>query len=414
MAAQHGVRELLLLSRSGAKADGAAELVSELAELGARAEVVTCDAADRDELAAVLAAHPVTGVVHAAGVLDDGVIGTLTATQVNTVLRPKADAAVNLHELTRDNDLDMFVLFSSAAAIMGSPGQGNYAAANAFLDALAAYRRAEGLPAVSIGWGLWAPASGMTKHLDAADLAKAAGGGTALSAEEGMALLDAAHGAGGAAPAHLVAARFDLPALRAGAATHPVPAVLRGLVPVPVRRASDGEDAFVLRQKLTGLSEAERRRTLLELVRGQVAGVLGHASADAVDPERGFSELGFSSLTAIEIRNRLASATGLRLPTTLIFDCPTATELTNHLYAQLAVDGPAGEPPVLQSLAALESGLAAAPDDEETRERVLLRLQALLAKYNTHDADTIDTVDLGEASDEQMFALIDNNLGTDQ
>ncbi|QSY50319.1 MULTISPECIES: type I polyketide synthase [Streptomyces] len=415
LAAEHGVRELLLLSRSGAKAEGAAELVAELAELGARAEVVTCDAADRDRLAAVLAAHPVTGVVHAAGALDDGVIGTLTAAQVDTVLRPKADGAVNLHELTRDSDLDMFVLFSSAAATTGTPGQGNYAAANAFLDALAAHRRARGLPAVSIGWGLWAPASGMTKHLDAADLAKAAGGGAALSAEEGMALLDAAHGAGGTAPAHLVAARLDLPALRAGVATHPVPAVLRGLVPVPVRRAADGEDASVLRQKLTGLSEAERRRTLLELVRGQVAGVLGYGSADAVDPERGFSELGFSSLTAIEMRNRLASATGLRLPTTLIFDYPTASELTNHLYAQLVVDGPAGEPLVLQSLAALESGLAAAQDDEETRERVLLRLQVLLAKYDTHAADAaIDTVDLGEASDEQMFALIDNNLGTQQ
>ncbi|MDI5968919.1 SDR family NAD(P)-dependent oxidoreductase [Streptomyces sp. SL13] len=411
LAAEYAVRDLLLLSRSGDQAPGAAELVAELAELGARAEIVGCDAADREQLAAVLADRPVTGVVHAAGVLDDGVIGTLTAGHVERVLRPKVDAAVNLDELTAGSDLDMFVLFSSAAATMGTAGQGNYAAANAFLDALAHRRRLRGRPAVSVGWGMWAEASGMTRHLDARDLAKAAGGGSALTAQEGMALFDAAHAAA-TAPAHLVAARFDLAALRASAGSVPVPAVLRTLVPPPVRRAADGgaDNAPALHRKLAGLSEAERRRTLVELVRGEVASVLGHATADGIDPERGFSELGFSSLTAIEIRNRLAVATGLRLPTTLIFDYPTVTRLANHLYTHLVVDGPADALPLLERITEFEAGLADT-DDEELRDRVVQRLQALLAKYDPDAAPDAGAVNLDSATDEQMFLLIDNELG---
>ncbi len=415
LAAEYGVRDLLLLSRSGEKAEGAAELVAELAESGARAEIVACDAADREQLAAVLADRPVTGIVHAAGVLDDGVIGTLTAGHVERVLRPKVDAAVNLHELTADSDLDMFVLFSSAAATMGSAGQANYAAANAFLDALAQHRRVRQQAGVSIGWGMWAQASGMTRHLDSRDLAKAAGGGAALGSEEGMALLDTAHGAGGAAPAHLVAARFDLPGLRANAASVPVPSLLRGLVPQPVRRAAEGgtsaDNASGLHRRLAELSEAERRRTLVELVRVEVASVLGHPDTDGIDPERGFTELGFSSLTAIEIRNRLAGATGLRLPTTLIFDYPTVTRLANHLYTQLVVDdGPTGTPALLDRIAEFETGLAATQDDE-LRGRVMQRLQALLAKYDTDADSETGTVDLESASDDEMFSLIDNELG---
>jgi hypothetical protein len=408
----HGVRELLLLSRSGERAAGAAELIGELADLGARAEVVACDAADRGRLAEVLAAGPVTGVVHAAGVIDDGVIGSLTPDRVDAVLRPKVDAAVNLHELTADHPVDLFVLFSSASATVGNPGQGNYAAANAFLDALAQHRRATGRPAVSIGWGLWATATGMTRHLDAADVARATRGGATLSSEEGLALFDVAARGGAALPAHLVATRLDLITMRARAGTAPVPALLRGLVRAPARRPADaGRDSTPdLPQRLAGLSTVEQKRVLLDLVRGEAAAVLGHAAADAIDPDRGFMEMGFSSLTAIEIRNRLAVVTGLRLPTTLIFDYPTAARLADHLHEGLAVDPvvePAdGTPSLLAELDRLESGLARTAEGDDLRESVLLRMHALLARF-----DTAGVPDLESATDEQMFALIDSELG---
>ena len=239
LVAGHGVRHLLLLSRRGPEAPGAAELVAELGGLGAEARVVACDVADRDALAAVLAAipagHPLTGVVHAAGVLDDGVIGSLTAERVAAVLAPKVDAALHLHELTVGLDLALFVLFSSASATFGSAGQANYAAANAFLDALAQHRQASGLAGVSLAWGLWAQASAMTGHLaDGRPGPAATRPARALTAEDGLALFDAALGTG---LAHVVPMRLDLARLRARTGREPVPALLRGLVRAPVRRA---------------------------------------------------------------------------------------------------------------------------------------------------------------------------------
>ncbi|MEV6979606.1 SDR family NAD(P)-dependent oxidoreductase, partial [Kitasatospora sp. NPDC093806] len=236
---EHGVRHLLLLGRRGPQAPGAAELTAELEELGARVTVTACDTADRADLARVLAAvpaeHPLTGVVHAAGVLDDAVIASLTPDQVAAVLRPKVDAAWHLHELTREADLDAFVLFSSSAAVLGGPGQGNYAAANAFLDALAGRRRAEGLPGLSIAWGLWAQASGMTGHLDATDLTRLRRSGVSpLSDADGVALFSAALPADRAL---LVAMKLDLGAARTAFQAGAVPPLLRGLVGPGGRRA---------------------------------------------------------------------------------------------------------------------------------------------------------------------------------
>ncbi|WP_349345109.1 type I polyketide synthase [Streptomyces rapamycinicus] len=340
LVAERGVRHLLLVSRRGEQAPGAAELGSELAGLGAEVAWAACDVADRDALVAALATvpaeHPLTAVVHTAGVLDDGVIGSLTPERITHVMRPKVDAAWNLHELTRELDLTAFVLFSSASGVFGTPGQGNYAAANAFLDALAAHRRAEGLPAVSPAWGPWAGA-GMAGGLDEADISRMRRAGLPpLSPAEGLALLDAALTTDEVAP---VPMRVDAVALRAQARGALAP-LLRGLVRVPVRRAVDtaAGGGSALAERLAGLGEAERDRVLLDLVRTQVAAVLGYAGPQAVEEGRAFKDLGFDSLTAVELRNLLREATGLRLPPTLVFDYPTSTALAGHLRQEIVGD----------------------------------------------------------------------------
>ncbi|WP_311315020.1 type I polyketide synthase [Streptomyces naphthomycinicus] len=342
---EHGVRHLLLISRRGPAADGAVALSEELTGLGATVTLVACDTADRERLAAVLdavpAAHPLTAVLHTAGVLDDGVVTALTPDRVDTVLRPKLDAALLLHELTRDHDLAAFVLFSSAANVFGNPGQANYAAANAALDALARHRRERGLPGISLAWGYWERASGMTRHLGAADLHRNRRlGMAALSAAEGMALLDLALRPAGALPAALVAAKLDLPALRAAARTAPVAPLLRGLAPAPrsLARAAGTTDHGGLRDRVGGLDPAAQSALLLDLVRRNAADVLGHGTAEAVRADRAFKDAGFDSLTAVELRNRLATATGLTLPSAVVFDYPKPTALAEHLRARLVGD----------------------------------------------------------------------------
>ncbi|MFS7880050.1 type I polyketide synthase, partial [Streptomyces asiaticus] len=339
LVAEHGVRHLLLTSRRGADAEGAAELAAELRARGAEVTLAACDVADRDALAATLAAvpaeHPLTAVVHTAGVLDDGTAAALTPEQLERVLRPKVDAAWNLHELTRGLDLSAFVLFSAIAGTLGGAGQANYAAANVFLDALAAHRHAAGLPATSLVWGLWAQSGGITGGLTETDLLRLARSGMgALSDDEGMALFDAAHRTGRTL---LIPARLDLAALRSAAGSGPVPALLRGLIRSTGRRTAAGALATgsSLADRLRALSPNERRRTLLDLVRGHVATALGHASADAIEARRAFKELGFDSLTAVELRNRLSAATGLKLPTTIVFDHPNPTVLADHLRTEL-------------------------------------------------------------------------------
>ncbi|MER7708715.1 type I polyketide synthase, partial [Kitasatospora sp. NPDC097605] len=344
---QRGVRRLVLTSRRGADADGVKELCAELTALGAEVAVAACDAADREALAAVLAAipadRPLTAVVHTAGVVDDGLVDGLTPERLDAVLRPKVDAVLNLHELTRHQDLAAFVVYSSAAGVVGSAGQANYAAANAFLDAFAHSRRGQGLPATSLAWGPWDELSAMTATLDAGDLARAARAGVGgLSSEEGLRLFDTALALG---EPLLVPIRIDAGALRAGAAGVALPAVLRGLVRTPGRRAAaaagtpagdGGTGTPSLAGRLAALPEAERLGVLVELVRTQVAAVLGHAGPEAVAEDHQFVDSGFDSLTAVELRNRLNAATGLRLPATLAFDHSTPADLAERLRRELA------------------------------------------------------------------------------
>ncbi|MEU5733256.1 type I polyketide synthase [Streptomyces antimycoticus] len=338
---ERGARHLLLVSRRGAETPGAAALTDELTALGAEAHWATCDVADRDALADVLTAipdeHPLTAVIHTAGVLDDGVIASLTPDRMAHVLRPKVDAAWNLHELTRDHhpDLAAFVLFSSAAGVFGGAGQGNYAAANAFLDALAQHRTAQGLSATSLAWGLWAESGGMAGELDEAELDRLRRGGVAaITADQGRELFDLADTAD---QALLVPMPLDLAALRAQASAGMLPPLFRGLVRVPPRRAAQAAAAArsgALAQQLAGASDAEAEAIVLGVVRTQVAAVLGYAGPDAVEPQRAFSEVGFDSLTAVELRNRLTAVSGVRLPATLIFDYPTPAALAAYLRAE--------------------------------------------------------------------------------
>ncbi|MEV7109139.1 SDR family NAD(P)-dependent oxidoreductase, partial [Streptomyces atroolivaceus] len=344
----HGVRHLVLVSRRGEEAPGAAELCTELTDHGAQVTVAACDAADRDAIARVLAeipdAHPLTAVVHTAGVLDDGTIPSLTPERTAAVLRPKVDAAWHLHELTADRDLAAFVLFSSLAGTLDNAGQASYAAANSFLDALAAHRRAQGRPGTSLAWGFWQQRSGLTGHLTDADTARLArSGDLGLTAEQGLALFDAALRSD---EALLLPVRLDAAALRAQGAA--LPALLRGLVPAPARRIAAANSAgaaagsSALEATLAGLPEPERARYLTDLVREHVASVLGHGSADAVDPHRAFKDLGFDSLAAVGLRNRLVSATGLKLPATLVFDHPNSEAVAALLREKISPDGSSG------------------------------------------------------------------------
>ena len=338
---QHGARNLLLLSRRGPDAPGAADLVAELSDAGAQVQIVGCDAADRPALAKVIAdisvQHPLSAVIHAAGVLDDAVVTSLTPERVDAVLRAKVDAAWNLHELTRDTQLSAFVMFSSMAGLVGSSGQANYAAANTFLDGLAMHRRAHQLPAISLGWGLWDQASDMTGGLDAAGRARLARTGVkALSSADALQLFDTAIVVD---EPFLLPAHIDVAALRANAAV--VPPMFIDLITAPTRRRVDdslaaSKSKSALAQRIHGLPEAEQHAVLLDLVRSHIATVLGNTTPEAIDPDKAFQELGFDSLTAVEMRNRLKAATGLALSPTLIFDYPTPSRLASYFRIELA------------------------------------------------------------------------------
>ncbi len=394
LVARYGVAHVVLVSRSGADAEGVAELVGELEGAGAQVSVVACDVADRDAVAALIAQlpaqYPLKGVFHAAGALDDGLIASLTPQRVDTVLRAKVDGAWNLHELTRDLDLSAFVMFSSMAGIVGTPGQANYAAANSFLDGLAAYRRAHGLAGLSVAWGLWEQASGMTQHLADRDKARMSRIGLApMSTEQALRLFDTAMLT--ERPV-LVAARLDSAALADHSAA--LPPLLSQLVTRRARRVIDETTTSAasmtsLVARLHGLSAEQRHSELVNLVCGNAATVLGHANAADINAGSVFQDLGFDSLTAVELRNRLKTATGLSLSPTLIFDYPTPIVLAEHLDSRLGVTTTGADQPNLMArfndITRELQTLLNQPDwKAEDKPHLTTRIQTLLATLSAH------------------------------
>ncbi len=410
--AAHGAGHLLLVSRRGPAAPGAEQLRADLTALGADVTVAACDAADRDALAALIAAvpaeAPLTAVVHSAAVLDDSVIDGLETHRIDAVLRAKVDSARHLHELTRDLDLDAFITFSSFAGTVASSGVGNYAPANAYLDALVQHRRSLGLPGTAIAWGAWGGggmADGdfgelLTRH-----------GVAEMPPEQAITVLKQAvdHGEPFLTVADIRWDRFFV----AVTATRPSPLV--GAIPearqvlAAMARDGDGPGGDRLATRLAALTPAERAKAVLEEVRSQVGTVLGYASADEVPPKKAFQELGFDSVTAVELRNRLGAATGLRLPVTLVFDYPSPAALAAFLDTRL---GGTGGGSALDDLDRLEASLADLGPDDVTYVRLMTRLQALVGDWKHGRAEPAAAGEaLAAATDDEMFDLIGKKFG---
>jgi NAD(P)-dependent dehydrogenase (short-subunit alcohol dehydrogenase family)/acyl carrier protein len=410
LASSHGARHLLLISRRGEGAPGAKELKEDLQEAGAAVTIAACDVSDRDALTELIAQidpeHPLGAIVHCAGVLDDGVLDALGPERLERVFSPKLGGAWNLHQAGQGHDLSHFLCFSSIAGLIGGPGQANYAAANAGLDALCASRQAEGLVGTSLAWGGWAQEGEMLAELPEAVRARLLRRGISpLPTEEGLALLDRCLTS---EESLLAPVAFDRSALRAQAKAGALPPILSELIPAPTQERGD------LSARLASVPEPQRPEAVLDLVRTHVAAVLGHSSAQEVEPERAFSELGFDSLAAVELRNRLGQASGLELASTLVFDYPNALAVAGHLLEAVGDAGPdPGEAAVGDAIARLEASLAALDGDGEARERVSTRLRSLSLSLSTSDSQEEQEAEaqLGSMSAEEMFELIDEELG---
>ncbi|WP_016909304.1 beta-ketoacyl reductase, partial [Streptomyces xiaopingdaonensis] len=401
--AARGARHLVLVSRRGPDAPGAGPLREELAALGATATIRACDAADRAALARVLAdvpeEQPLRAVVHAAGVLDDGILDAQTPERLAAVLSAKSVAARHLHELTREQDLAAFVVFSSLAGILGTPGQGNYAAANAQLDALAEQRHAEGRPATSVAWGPWAE-DGMAHGLDTGRLR----GSGLRPMDPDLALGALWDAVGEGAPTVLVAdVEWDAFAARA-AALRPS----RQLAELTAAAAGPRARTPTLDRDLPGLPPAERHARVRDVVREHVAVTLGHGGGWRPDPERSFRSLGFDSLMAVDLRNRLDAATGLKLPSTLVFDHPTPEALVTHLLSALLDEAAVGPEAALAEVDRLEDVLGSASLDDEARGAVEARLRELLKRWSPGPADGPS---LTRASAEEVVDFLNDELG---
>jgi pimaricinolide synthase PimS1 len=406
MVARGSAVRLVLVSRRGPEAEGASELRDALGELGAQVQIAACDVSDRAQLKDLIDsipdAHPLSTIIHAAGAFDAGSIDTLDGERLTRVLTPKVDAAVNLHELTKETGLREFILFSSVSGTLGSPRLGSYAAANSFLDALSAHRRAQGLPCTALAFGIWERTTGFNEMLSEADRASVADrvrrseGLIALSDELGLELFDLARTVD---EPTLVPVRADMGVLRSQAKNGMLPALWRGLVRVPVRQASDA--AGSLARRLAGAPEPEWDAIVLELVSGHVAGVLGYDASEALDAQRNFKDLGFDSLAAVELKNRLGQASGIKLPATLIFDHPTPAAVAAYLRDEIVVDG--GEKVELEpGEAEMRQLLASIPLADLRRAGLMQALMDLAhsggatpsSDPSDADADQVDTMDV--------------------
>ena len=405
---EHGVRHLLLASRSGPRAPGVDELADELSQLGARVGIAACDVSDREQLEGLLSsidrAHPLGAVVHTAAVVDNGLLDSLTPERLDRVLAAKAEAAWHLHELTAALDLSAFVVFSSIAGLFGGPGQANYAAANVFLDRLVEYRAACGLSGTSLVWGLWGEAGAGTQ-MGAVELRQVVGSSSMrpLTMEQGLALFDRALVAPGLT---VLAAHLDRSTLRAEARREALVPLLSELVSMP-DGATVEPTAGSLLDGLAVLAPEERAEALLEAVRVQAAGILCLASPKAVGPDRPFREIGFDSLAAVELRNRLGAMTGLRLPATLAFDHPTPRELAGHLLEGLERGGVSRQTSVDRALEQIGRVTDEVAHDEDERRRVAARLRSYLSTLESAGAEE----DFSSASDDDLFEILDTELG---
>ncbi|MEV4847425.1 SDR family NAD(P)-dependent oxidoreductase [Micromonospora matsumotoense] len=421
---RHGVRDLVLAGRRGEAADGAAELTAELARLGTRVTVAPCDVAERGDvdrlLAGLPADRPLRTVVHAAGVVRDAPVQALDGDSVDAVLRAKADGAWHLHEATRDQAVSAFVIFSSASGLLGGAGQGNYAAANAVSDTLAHHRRALGLPAVSLAWGWWDQPAGMSGRIGAADRRRMREVGLIPLAErDGLALFDAAlgHAARAGHEAHdavLVPLRLDTAVLRARARSMQVPHLLRALVPTPAHRTTGPSQSTDLRAGLARLHGADLDTAVLDAVRAAAADVLGHPDTRTIDMDRGFLDLGFDSLTGMELRTRLTRLLGVRLPATAVFDHPSPTALAAHLRGQLTsgTQSEAASSRLRQELDTFAGLLAEAPPNEAERRAMATVLRALLRTVEEPDVRQEQETgpDVATATTQELFAMLDDEL----
>ncbi|MEV4492458.1 type I polyketide synthase [Micromonospora coxensis] len=414
--ARSGVENIVIASRRGMAAPGVQQLVDELTALGAQASVVACDASDRDALAELIesipADQPLTTVVHACAVLDDAMINDIRLDQIERVLAAKVDVAYHLHELTLDLDLSAFVMFSSFAGSVASSGVGNYAPSNAFLDALAQHRRGLGLPATSIAWGAWA-GGGMADGPLGELLHRH--GVPEMPPEAAITALHQAvdHGEAFLTIADIAWERFHVAftATRPGPLISDLPDVRRLRAGERVAAPDAGDSPDTLQERLAGLPAAERLAVLLGLVRGQVAAVLNYPSAESVDEHRAFRELGFDSVTAVELRNRLGSATGVALPVTLVFDYPTPTTLAEYLFAEVAHDDVVTPTVLLDDLDRIADSLDVVARDEAARVRATVRLQAMLSRLGQDSGGAAIGRHLDDATDDELFAMVDKDLG---
>ncbi|WP_067186862.1 type I polyketide synthase [Microtetraspora niveoalba] len=418
--ARRGAEHVVLVSRAGREAPGLTELEADLTTLGARVTVAACDMAERADVARLIhrlgaQEPPLRAVVHAAGVSTSAPLTETTLAELGRTAAAKIAGARHLDELLDPRRLDAVVYFSSIAGIWGVGEQAGYAAANAYLDALAQRRGAEGVRAISVAWGPW-DGGGMVDQAIKEPMRRR--GIALLAPDPAMRALQHAmdQDTGTVTVADIAWDRFvpAFTALRPSRFFDEIPEARQLTASTPAV-APNADRLAALRQKLAGLPPGDRELHLLDLVRAHAAAVLGHDTPNAIEIGRPFRECGFDSLTAVELRNRLGEATGLTLPATMVFDHPTPVLLADHLREAVLPSGQEAELPSAEELDLLEQALLDRPDDDIDRVRVVLRLEALLARQRTVGGAGATGDELRErlstATNEELFDLVDRDLG---